>query len=105
LIAACALESAELLADAVDSFRLRCVDGLEIEVDRAAALVERSLMLVTALVPRIGYDAAAQVAHHALAHDLTLREAALALGVLSAAELDLALRPELMIGEPSPLGS
>jgi len=99
LIAACALESARLLADAADSFRLRCVDGLAVDRRRTAELVERSLMLVTALTPAIGYDAAAKVAKHAHAHELSLREAALALGVMSAAELDAALRPETMIGD------
>lgn len=96
LMAACALESARLLADAVDSFRLRCVDGLEVDRARAAALVERSLMLVTALTPQIGYDAAAKVAKHAHAHGLSLREAALALGLATEAQLDAALRPEVM---------
>ena len=98
LIGACALESATLLADACDSFRVRCVDGLEVDERRTAELVERSLMLVTALAPRIGYDAAAKVAKHAHAQGLTLREAALALGVLDAEELDLLLRPESMLG-------
>jgi fumarate hydratase class II len=98
LIGACALESARLLADATDSFRLRCVDGLEVDRRRTDELVERSLMLVTALTPRIGYDAAARVAHHAHVHGLSLREAALALDVLSADELDDALRPETMVG-------
>ena len=96
LIGACTLESARLLADAADSFRVRCVDGLAIDRARTAALVERSLMLVTALAPRIGYDAAARVAHHAHHHGTTLREAALALGVMTADELDAALRPEAM---------
>jgi fumarate hydratase class II len=98
LIGACALESATLLADACDSFRLRCVDGLAVDERRTAELVERSLMLVTALAPRIGYDAAAKVAKHAHAHGLTLREAALALGVLDAQALDELLRPETMLG-------
>ncbi|HUQ05975.1 MAG TPA: class II fumarate hydratase [Kofleriaceae bacterium] len=98
LIGACALESATLLADACDSFRLRCVDGLAVDEQRTALLVERSLMLVTALAPRIGYDAAARVAKHAHEHGLTLREAALALGVLNAQELDELLRPETMLG-------
>jgi fumarate hydratase class II len=100
LIGACALESARLIADAADSFRLRCVDGLEVDRRRTDELVERSLMLVTALAPRIGYDAAARVAHHAHAHGVTLREAARALGVMSDADLDDALRPETMLGTP-----
>ncbi len=98
LIAAAALESATLLADACDSFRARCVEGLAVDEARTAELVERSLMLVTALAPRLGYDAAARVAHHAHAHGLTLRAAARALGVLSEAELDELLRPETMVG-------
>ena len=97
LIAACGLESATLLADAVDSFRLRCVAGLAVDERRIAELVERSLMLVTALVPHIGYDAAARVAKHAHEHGLTLREAAVALGLLTVEELEQLLRPERMI--------
>ena len=96
LIAASFLESARLVADAVDSFRLRCVDGLAVDERRVAELVERSLMLVTALTPRIGYDAAAKVAKRAHERGLTLREAALELGVMTAEELDAALRPETM---------
>jgi fumarate hydratase class II len=98
LIAACTLESATLLADACDSFRERCVAGLAVDERRTAELVERSLMLVTALAPRIGYDQAAKVAQHAHANGLTLREAALAMGVLTAPELDELLRPETMLG-------
>jgi len=97
LIAACFLESARLLADAVDSFRVRCVAGLAVDERRVAELVERSLMLVTALTPKIGYDAAAKVAKHAHATGRTLREAALELGVMTAEELDAALRPETMV--------
>ena len=97
LLAACALESARLLADATDSFRARCVDGLAVDERRATALVERSLMLVTALTPHLGYDAAARVARHAHAHGLTVRAAALALGVMTADELDRALAPATMI--------
>ena len=99
LIAASFLESARLLADAADSFRVRCVAGLAVDERRVAELVERSLMLVTALVPAIGYDAAAKVAKLAHQKGITLREAALELGVMSAAELDAALRPETMVGE------
>jgi fumarate hydratase class II len=98
LIAAAFLESAGLLADAAESFRFRCVAGLAVDERRVAELVDRSLMLVTALVPAIGYDAAAKVARHAHARGITLREAALELGVMSAEELDAALRPETMTG-------
>jgi fumarate hydratase class II len=97
LIIASFLESARLLADAADSFTTRCVAGLEIDATRAAELVERSLMLVTALTPRIGYDAAARVAKHAHERGLTLRDAALELGVMTAEELEAALRPDAMI--------
>jgi fumarate hydratase, class II len=98
LIASAFLESAHLLADAVDSFRVHCVDGLEVDARRVAELVERSLMLVTALTPAIGYDAAAKVAKLAHERGLTLREAAIELGVATAEELDRALRPEAMLG-------
>jgi fumarate hydratase, class II len=98
LIAAAFLESARLLGDAVDSFRRRCVDGLAVDAQRVAELVERSLMLVTALVPRIGYDAAAEVARRAHDRGITLRDAARELGVLDEDELDAALRPEAMLG-------
>ncbi len=100
LIAECFLESATLLADAVDSFRVNCIEGLEIDRRRTAELVERSLMLVTALAPRLGYDVAAKVAKLAHARGLTLREAARELEVLTDPELDALLRPETMLGEP-----
>ena len=87
----------DTLADATDSFRARCVDGLAVDERRATELVERSLMLVTALTPHLGYDAAARVARHAHAHGLTVRAAALALGVMTADELDRALAPATMI--------
>jgi fumarate hydratase class II len=99
LIAATFLESARLLGDAADSFRIRCIAGLGVDEARVAELVERSLMLVTALAPKIGYDAAAKVARLAHERGLTLREAALQLGVMTAEELDAALRPETMLGE------
>ena len=93
-----ALESIALLGDACESFELRCARGLEPDEKVIARHLERSLMRVTALAPRIGYDAAAKVAKHALADDLTLREAALALGVLDAEELDALLDPSRMLG-------
>ncbi len=97
LIGAAYLESARLLADAAASFRVRCVEGLEVDRRRVAELVERSLMLVTALTPVIGYDAAAKVAKLAHERGITLREAALELGVASAEQLESALRPENMV--------
>jgi fumarate hydratase class II len=97
LIAACYLESARLLADAVASFQRRCVEGMEVDRGRVAELVQRSLMLVTALTPHIGYDKAAQVAKLAHERGITLRDAALELGVMTAEQLDAALRPEAMV--------
>jgi fumarate hydratase class II len=101
------LESARLLGDASASFRVRCVDGLEPDRERIAELVERSLMLVTALQPAIGYDRAAEVAKLAHEKGITLRQAAVdELGVISAEEFDAVVRPERMIGpSDSPLGS
>jgi fumarate hydratase class II len=95
------LSSITLLADACESFTLRCVAGLEPNRARIAELVDRSLMLVTALSPVIGYDRAAAVAKKAHRDGTTLREAALALGALSAEELDRLLRPERMLAPSS----
>ena len=82
------LQSIRLLADAADSFRLRCVEGLEPNRARIAELVDRSLMLVTALAPEIGYDNAAKIAKLAHSQGLTLREAALTLGLVDEATFD-----------------
>ncbi len=97
LIARNVLESARLLGDAARSFADRCVAGLEPDRARIAELVERSLMLVTALNPVIGYDAAARAAKKAHAEGLTLREAVVALGLLSGEEFDRTVRPERMV--------
>ena len=98
LIGANVLRSIDLLSTAMDSFATRCVDGLEPDRARIAELLDRSLMLVTALAPEIGYDAAATIAKHAHAHGLTLREAGLALGLVDAATFDRVVRPEAMLG-------
>ncbi len=92
------LESIRLLSDAARSFTDRCVVGIEVNRQRVAELVEQSLMLVTALNPVIGYDNAAKVAKKAYAEGLTLKEAAVALGLLTAEEFDRHVRPEKMIG-------
>jgi fumarate hydratase class II len=92
------LESVELLADACGAFDRFCAAGLEADVPRMTALVEGSLMLATALVPAIGYDRAAKVARKAHVDGTTLREAALALGVLSADEFDRLVVPSRMLG-------
>ena len=95
------LRSIALLADAAESFTRNCVLGIEPDRDRIAELVERSLMLVTALAPRIGYDAAAKVARKAHAEGTTLREAAAALGLVDPDEFDRVVRPEAMLGPTS----
>jgi fumarate hydratase class II len=80
LIAADLLDSLRLLTDVMTSFRRHCVEGIEVDAVRAQALLAHSLMAVTALVPHIGYDRAAQIARHAHANGLDLREAALGIG-------------------------
>jgi fumarate hydratase class II len=88
--------SIDLLSDACDRFREFCVEGLEPDLERIAHHLNNSLMLVTALNPIIGYDKAAQVAKKAHKEGTTLREAALALGFLSAEQFDAAVVPEHM---------
>ena len=92
------LHSTMLLADACEGFSKYCVDGIVPNRDKLAETVDRSLMLVTALSPHIGYDKAAKVAKKAHADGSTLKEAAVALGYLSAAEFDRMVRPEKMLG-------
>jgi fumarate hydratase class II len=94
------LSSIRLLADACESFDKRCAAGIEPNRDRIAGHLERSLMLVTALAPVVGYDAAAQVAQKAHSEGKTLRQAALELGVADAETLDEVLKPETMLGPP-----
>ncbi|TFU05707.1 class II fumarate hydratase [Polymorphobacter arshaanensis] len=96
LIGANVLRSIDLLSVAMDSFATRCVEGLVANRDRIAELVERSLMLVTALTPEIGYDAASKIARHAHAKGLTLLEAALALGLIDEPRFRALVRPETM---------
>ncbi|MES3107555.1 class II fumarate hydratase [Sphingomonas aurantiaca] len=98
LIGANVLRSIDLLATAMEGFATRCVDGIEPNRDRIADLLDRSLMLVTALAPEIGYDAAAKIAKHAHAEGLTLKEAGLALGLVDAETFDRVVRPESMLG-------
>jgi fumarate hydratase class II len=98
LIAHNILGSIEILSDAIESFRLRCVDGMAPNRDRLEELLERSLMLVTALAPEIGYDKAAEIAKHAHHHGLTLLESALALGHVTEPRFRELVRPEAMIG-------
>jgi fumarate hydratase, class II len=91
------LHSAELLTDACARFREFCVDGIQANRVRIAELVGRSLMLVTALAPHIGYDRAAAIAKKAHAEGLTLRDAALASGHVTAEQYDRWVRPEDMV--------
>jgi fumarate hydratase class II len=79
------------------SFAAHCVEGLEVDAARMQQLMQGSLMLVTALAPQIGYDRAAEIARHAHQHGSTLREAALALGQVTAEDFDRWLRPAAML--------
>jgi fumarate hydratase class II len=97
VIAFAFLESLVLLTDGMDSFRRHCVEGLAPDEERIAWLMRRSLMLVTALSPRIGYDNAAKIAKAAHRNGTSLREEALATGLVSAAEFDALVRPEAML--------
>ena len=97
LIGANVLRSIELLSIGMESFAKNCVEGIEPNRDRIAELVDRSLMLVTALAPVIGYDNAAKIAKHAHQNNLTLKQAALALGLVDEATFDTHVRPEDMV--------
>jgi fumarate hydratase class II len=88
LIAYDLLDSLGLLADAMASFRAHCIEGIEVDAERARAMIANSLVGVTALVPHIGYDRAARIARHAHAQGLDLRQAALEVGGVSAADYD-----------------
>jgi fumarate hydratase class II len=92
------LQSARLLADGCRSFDEHCARGIEPDEPRIRQLVERSLMLVTALAPHIGYDRAAEIAKKAHREGTTLREAALALGYVSAQDFDRWVRADAMLG-------
>ena len=98
MIGAAVLRSIDLLAVGMASFAERCVEGLEANEARIAELRDRSLMLVTALAPEIGYDNAARIAKHAHANGQTLKEAGLALGLIDAETFDRVVRPEQMVG-------
>ena len=98
LIAHDVLDSLRLLGDAMASFSAHCIEGLTMNAARMDELLQRSLMLVTALAPHIGYDRAALIAKHAHRHGLGLREAALAVGGVSAAEFDAWVDARAMIG-------
>jgi fumarate hydratase, class II len=98
VIAYALLQSMRLMGDAARSFADHCVAGIRPNAARIAELVEKSLMLVTALAPRIGYDKAAAIAKAAHANGTTLRQEAVRLGHVTAEEFDVLVRPEAMIG-------
>ncbi|HEX8214587.1 MAG TPA: class II fumarate hydratase [Allosphingosinicella sp.] len=98
LMAANVLRSIDLLATGMESFTERTLDGLEPDEAKIAQLMERSLMLVTALAPEIGYDNAAKIAKHAHENGLTLKESGLELGLVDEATFDRVVRPETMVG-------
>jgi fumarate hydratase class II len=91
------LQSIRLLADACDSFRENCIAGLELDRARVDKLMRESLMLVTALNRHIGYDNAAKVAKKAHKEGLTLREAVIALGLMTGPAFDAAVIPAEMV--------
>ena len=92
------LQSARLLGDVMRSFELRCARGIKPNREKIQAYLDESLMLVTALNPHIGYENAAKVAKTAFAEGITLREAAVRLGFLTAEAFDRIVRPEKMFG-------
>jgi fumarate hydratase class II len=98
LIGANVIRSINLLATGAESFTERMLDGTEPNEDRIAELMGRSLMLVTALAPEIGYDNAAAIAKHAHKKGLTLKEAGLELGLIEEKRFDEIVKPEKMIG-------
>lgn len=97
LIGANVLRSIELLSIGMETFAKNCVEGIEPNRERIAELVDRSLMLVTALAPVIGYDNAAKIAKYAHENNLTLKQSALALGLVDEATFDTHVRAEDMI--------
>jgi fumarate hydratase class II len=96
VLAFCMMHSIQLLADVARSFTEHCVEGIRADEKRIRDLMERSLMLVTALAPKIGYDNAAKVAKSAHARGTTLKEEAVRLGFVSAAEFDRLVQPDKM---------
>jgi fumarate hydratase class II len=95
------LQSARLIADASESFHVNCVRGIEPNRERIRWHVEHSLMLVTALTPHLGYDAAAKIAKHAYRAQTSLKEAAIELGLVTAEQFDSWVRPDRMTSPSS----
>lgn len=97
LIASNVLRSIDLLATGMESFAMRCIEGISPNERRIAELLNNSLMLVTALAPELGYDDAAQIAKHALANDLSLKEAAIELRLMDEETFDRLVDPQKMV--------
>jgi fumarate hydratase class II len=97
------LHSATILADACAKLREFCIEGTELNRSQIDEDVDRSLMLVTALSPVLGYDKTAEIAHRASQEGTTLREAAVDTGEISAEEFDRIMDPSAMVGDPSKL--
>ncbi len=93
------LHSARILGDAAEKLRVHCIEGTELNRARIAELVDRSLMLVTALSPVLGYDAAAAIAHKAMVENTTLREAAIASGKITGERFDEIVDARRMVGK------
>ncbi|HEX4171732.1 MAG TPA: class II fumarate hydratase, partial [Acetobacteraceae bacterium] len=91
------VQSTTILADGCTNFRKFLVEGTRPNVKKIAQYVESSLMLVTALAPVIGYDKASRIAHHAMEHDLTLKQAALQLGLVDEQTFDRVVDPAKMV--------
>src|ERR1700679_1198640 len=89
--------SVTIMSDGCVNFRKFLIEGTKPNLKKINEYVERSLMLVTALAPVIGYDKASQIAHHAMDHDLTLKAAALQLGFVTEAEFDRVVDPKKMV--------
>ena len=98
LMAAAVLRSIDLLSTGMESFTARCLDAMVPDEKRIADLMSKSLMLVTALAPEIGYDNAAKIAKHAHERGLTLKEAGIELGLVDEATFDRVVIPENMLG-------
>jgi len=98
------MHSITLLADSCSNFRRFLIEGTTPNLKKIGEYVDRSLMLVTALSPLIGYDQASKIAHHAMDHDLTLKAAALQLGLVSEAEFDHLVDPARMVKPPGSTG-
>jgi fumarate hydratase class II len=91
------LHSARILADGCEKFRLYSVEGTELNEKKITEYVQKSVMLVTALSPVIGYDKASQIAHYAMDNDLTLKQAALKLAFVTEADFDRIVDPSAMV--------